>query len=91
MAEDFLHFGAVRMRINGEGNLNLSFRSLDDVDEEILYPLEMQPTTAKEPIVLANFISQRGMLRGYVNQINENFSINRLILFVRPIYTEFPN
>ena len=89
-AEEIVHFGAVRLRVTGSGNLDLQFRSLDDIDTQTLAPIVMSATTAREPVRLANFISQRGMLKISTDVINETFRINRIILFVKPIWSEYP-
>jgi hypothetical protein len=89
-AEEIVHFGAVRLRVTGVGNLDMEFLSLDSVDTQTLAPLAMQTTTGREPVRLANFISQRGMLKLSTNAISESFRINRIILFVKPIWSEYP-
>lgn len=85
-----IHFNAVRMRVIGSGNLDLEFRSLDDVVTETLPIIVMATATNREPTVLANFRQQRGQLRFSVNEINEYFSISKIIIFVRPYQTGYP-
>lgn len=89
-SEEIVHFAGVRMRVTGSGNLDLQFLSLDNVESQTLTPLTMSTTNAREPTRLANFISQRGMLKISTNAINETFKINRIILFVKPIWSQFP-
>lgn len=88
--EEIIHFAGVRMRVTGSGNLDLQFLSLDNVDTQTLAPIVMATTNAREPTRLANFISQRGMLKISTNAINESFKINRILLFVKPIWSSFP-
>ncbi len=88
--ENITHFGGVRMRVNGSGNLRMKFQSLDNIKQLDLVPFIMSGTTDKEPFRLANFVSQRGKLKVSTTAINETFKINRIIIYVKPIYTSFP-
>ena len=85
-----LHFNAARLRVTGSGNLRLSFRSLDDVNVQTLTPLAMQATTNREPTVLANYIDQLGSLRFETTAINERFAISKIVIFVRPYGSGYP-
>lgn len=85
-----LHFNAARLRVTGSGNLRLSFRSLDDVNVQTLAPLAMQATTNREPTVLANYIDQLGSLRFETTAINETFSICKIVIFVKPYGSSYP-
>jgi len=88
--EDIIHVAAVRIRVVGSGNLRMTLFSLDSVNSQILAPLAMSATNAREPRVLANFISQRAMLTIKTTAINETFAINRVITFAKPMWTEYP-
>lgn len=87
---ELLHFNAVRLRVVGSGNLDLEFRSLDDVETQTLTPVTMATATNREPTQLANFRQQRGQLRFSVNAINEYFTISKIIIFVRPYQSGYP-
>lgn len=89
-SEEVLHFAGVRLRVTGIGNLDLVFASLDTIDTQTLSPIVMANSTAREPTRLANFISQRGMLRVGTNVIDEVFRINRIIVFAKPIWSQYP-
>lgn len=78
------------MRITGEGNLNLFLRSLDDVNSVQLTSIPMLVSTNREPTVLANFIDQRGQLELRTMLIDEVFSISKIVIFVKPISTSYP-
>jgi hypothetical protein len=86
--ESYFHFGGVRIRVNGSGNLFLTFQSLDSVNSTIIAPVTMQSATAAEPLQLSNFISQRAFLRIETFNLNETFRINRVVVFVKPIWTQ---
>jgi len=85
-----LHFNAIRLKLNGSGNLKLQFQSSDDVVTQDLVPLIMQVSTNIHPTRLANFKQQHAKLRIYTTEINETFRINTIIIFVRPLFTSFP-
>jgi hypothetical protein len=89
-SEDIVHYGAVRLRVTGSGNLRMTFLSLDEDTSSVLSPIVLQATTGREPLRLANFISQRGMLEISTTAINEKFRINRVIIFEKPLWTEYP-
>lgn len=88
--ENITHFGAVRFRIVGAGNLKLRWLSLDEVHESQMADLAMLERTDIEPRVLGNFMTQRAQLEVKTTEINEFFRINRIILFVRPTYVDYP-
>lgn len=87
---ELLHFHVVRMRVTGAGNLQLFFRSLDDVNNVQLTDIPMAATTNREPNILANFIDQRAQLEFRTILINEVFNISKIRIFTRPIATGYP-
>lgn len=87
--QDILHFGGVRIRVNGSGNLRLRFLSLDNVQTQTLVPLTMATLPGRQPTRLANFVSQRGMLEVSTTAIDEVFRINKIILFSKPLWSEY--
>jgi hypothetical protein len=87
---EVLHFGSVRLRVVGSGNLLLYLRSLDNVENETLIPISMTPLASAEPTVLSLFTNQRAQLEFRIKEINEYFSISKIIVFVKPIATGYP-
>ena len=87
--QDILHWAAVRMRVNGTGNLRMRFISLDSVQQQVLVPFILATLPGLQPTRLANFVSQRGMLEGKTTAINETFRINKIILFSKPLWGEY--
>lgn len=87
---EILHFNATRFRINGVGNLQLFFRSLDNMNNTQLTSIPMVLLTNREPTVLANFIDQRTQLEIRTIGINEVFTISKIVIFVRPIASGYP-
>jgi hypothetical protein len=88
--EEIVHFAGVRMRVIGSGNLDLEFLGLDDDPTQNLAAIAMSASTGREPTRLANFISQRGRLKISTDVIDEHFKINRVILFIKPIWSQYP-
>jgi hypothetical protein len=87
---EVLHFNAVRLRVTGSGNLQLFLRSLDDTNNIQLSSVPMLSTTNIEPTVLANFIDQRGQLEIRTTEIDEVFTVSKIIIFIKPIASGYP-
>jgi hypothetical protein len=87
---EIIHFHVVRMRVTGSGNLDLELHSLDDVNVVALTSVPMSTATNREPTVLANFREQRAQLRFSVNAINEYFNLSKIVIFMKPDATGYP-
>jgi hypothetical protein len=85
-----LHFGAVRLRLQGSGLLYLVMNSLSLVKSFAMAPITMAPSTDIEPLARCNFISQRGILQGQTNNLDDVFTISRITVFVRQKATGIP-
>lgn len=88
-SENILHFAAVRLRVNGAGNLRMMFLGLDDVASEVLVPLVMASAPGREPTRLCNFQGQRSTLRISTTALDEVFTINRIIVFAKELWSGF--
>lgn len=88
--ENEYHIVGVRMRVQGEGDLQLSLTDLDNTQTYNMVNLTMTPTTRIEPTRLANFQSQRTRLVGEVTEMDEWFRISRIIIFAKPVAVEYP-
>jgi hypothetical protein len=84
------HIVGVRMRVIGIGNLQMSLTDLDDIQTENLVPFPLTLTTRIEPFRLANFQSQRIRLVGKTTELGENFKIQRILIFAKPVVQEYP-
>lgn len=89
--ESISHFGAVRIRVNGTGALRLALYSLDDVVSSTLVPLQMSSLTRIIPTRLCNFQEHRALLEVKTTAIDEFMSVNRIIVFTKPVFTEWPS
>jgi len=88
--ENISHFAAIRIRVNGTGNLKLSVYSLDDIKSKTLVPLVMIPKARIIPTRLVNFMEQRASFQLMTDQIDEKFRINRIIIFMKEVYSSYP-
>jgi hypothetical protein len=88
--QNLQHLGAVRFRVKGSGTLNVSAFGYDDVEFSALPELTLEETTSRQPTILANFINQRICLHIGTTEEGEYFTINRIIPFVRPVATSYP-
>lgn len=88
--EGISHFNAIRLRVIGSGNLDLILYSLDDVKSQTLNPLVLQTTTNIQPTKKCNFMQQRMALEISTDVMDEYFRINRIIIFSKPTFANFP-
>jgi len=89
-SEAIIHSAAIRMRVVGIGNLLLFLRSLDNVRNTMLKPIPMETRTNREPTVLSNFNEQRIQLHLITTNLGEIFNISKIIMFVKPVATDYP-
>lgn len=90
-AGELIHFGSVRMRVLGSGNLQLSLHSLDEALNSVdLTDVSLETSTNRESLTLSNFIDQYGQLEVKTTELNEYFEISRIIIFIRPVGTGYP-
>lgn len=89
-ASNIIHIAAARIRVVGEGNLDLDLFGYDDVLTQSLSPMVMSLTNAREQRSLANFISQSTRLKFGVNAINEHFKVNSIVIFIKEQWSEYP-
>lgn len=88
---ELIHFGVVRMRVTGVGNLQLFLHSLDDtLHSNTLVTTPLQVTTNREPTTLANFIDQYGQLHILTTVEDEIFEVSKIVMFIRPVATGYP-
>ena len=86
--ESYVHFGGVRIRVTGAGNLVMTFQNLDTTVTQPITPLVMSTAPGAEPFTLSNYIAQRAFLRIETLNLNETFRINRVIVYVKPIWSQ---
>ena len=88
---ELIHFGAVRMRLTGSGNLLTDLHSLDEASHTSTLPtIPMVAATNREPTILANYIDQYGQFQIETTEIDEWFEISKIIIYIRPVATGYP-
>lgn len=88
---ELVHFGVTRMRVTGSGVLRSFLHSLDDASNQATLPtITMQANTNREPTILSNFIDQYGQLEVKTTAIDEVFEISKIVIFVRPVSSGYP-
>jgi len=88
--ENICHFAAVRMRIQGSGNLDMTMYSQDDVLFQNIAPVVMAAITNIQPTRLMSVVQQRAYLKLSTDVINEYFKINRMIVYTKEVFTSYP-
>lgn len=89
-SENITHFTAIRMRVYGNGQLKMRLLSLHETNEQTLLSLPMIPSTNREPTRLCNFNEQRAQLELKTTELDEKFTITRILVFARELYTDYP-
>lgn len=87
---EILHANGVRVRVTGSGNLITYLRSLDAINNQQLLPLVMSAKTNREPTILANFIDQRIQFEFRTTEYDERFNLSKIIVFIRPVASGYP-
>lgn len=90
MSENILHINAVRIRANGLSSLKLKLIGYDQNMGSELVPLPITPHPGKSYVRLANFMDQRAQLEIKTTEKDEVFKIQRIVIYAKPIYAEFP-
>lgn len=88
--DGIVHFGAVRYRVDGAGNLITTLYGYDKLTSNELLPLAMSSPASRELTRLANFNSQKALIRVETTEINEVMKFNRIILFARDVFATYP-
>jgi hypothetical protein len=84
------HLVSVRYRVTGEGNFKTTVYSFDDVDSEELADAVLASTTAQLPLQLANFRSQGMQIEFRVEELDETFTLDRIVAYIKPTATGYP-
>lgn len=85
-----LHYGIIRMRVQGSGNLLQYLISLGGVNTYTLIPFTLTTTTNKEMTRLVNVTEQKCQFELKTTAINEVFNISRILIFAKAVATEYP-
>lgn len=89
--ENIVHYGGIRLRVVGNGNILPTFYSLENFSSQALVAVPMLATTDRQLTRLANFQTQRASLELKTEVAGEHFHINRIIIYAKEVFTEFPS
>jgi len=89
--DNIVHYTSVRMRIIGNGQLEMRMISQDNIFTSTLLPFTMSALTNIRPTRLMNFQHQRAQLEGKTDTINEWFSINKIVIYAKEVFVDYPN
>lgn len=89
--ENINHIAGIRLRVIGNGDLIPEVASLDDIITKTLTVMPMTSTARIEPYRIVNFVSQRATLKLTTTQLDEWFQINTIVIFLKPIFSQYPS
>lgn len=89
--DNIIHFTSVRMRIIGNGQLEMIMFSQDDVYSSTLGVFNMLGATNIRPTRLMNFQHQKACLQGKTDTINEWFKINKIVFYAKEVFSDYPD
>lgn len=84
------HTVSVRYRVYGSGVLRTTLYSLQEVRSSTLPTITMSATTDRFPTVISNFLNQRTQIQFQVTGYDESFTISKIIAYVKPSATGYP-
>jgi len=79
------HFVGIRLRVEGSGNLQLRLISPSEVRQNVLVPLVMQSPTDETKTKLANLKAERTQLEFKTTEIDEIFSLSKIMIYYKPV------
>ena len=85
------HYGAIRLRMTGTGNLLPTLYSFDKVKVLPLVAMPMVLKTNIEPIRLSNLNEQKARLELRITELDETFKISKVVVFVKPVAKSYPS
>lgn len=88
--ENIQHFAAIRIRVNGNGNLLIKANSLDLVRSKTLVPMVMTQSARIIPTRIVNFVEQRASFELKTTGVGDYVRINRIIIYTKEIFTSYP-
>lgn len=90
LGDNIQHHAAIRIRVNGGGNLQLAVYSLDDVRSKTMVPMVMSNLARIIPTRIVNFVEQRASYELKTTEIDEFMKINRITVYMKEIFTSYP-
>lgn len=86
-----VHFGSVRMRVSGVGDLEMRTIGLEEVHTLQLVPIVMTTAQFTIPHRLFNFQEHKMSLEVKTSVLNKIFAISSVIIYAKDVFSETPN
>jgi len=90
MNQDILHFGGIKVRVQGSGTLQPSLFSMDGNNQFTPNSITMTNPAEFEPFRLTNLITQRCKIRLETEALNDYMEVYRIVLFYKQIFSQLP-
>ncbi len=84
------HYGAIRTRVTGVGNLLMTLYSYDEITSDPQAPIAMSASNNTPPTVLSNFTEMAAKLDIRTTTIDEIFNISQITVYVKETASSFP-
>lgn len=84
------HFGLVRFRITGTGNLQITLTGEDGVSSVSPPSIALSTSPGEEPDRFINFINEKMSMKLRTNLFGEKFTLSRVDVMVKPLWASRP-
>ena len=84
------HYHLIRMRARGEGNLRIIYDAEDSLPQTEYEPIALTETTGRQRDRLTNFQTQYASLTLKTTEKDEWFRIDRIAIFAKAMWNEYP-
>jgi hypothetical protein len=84
------HFGSIRARLKGTGNIKGTLYSYDEINSNVLVPFAMSSVTANPVTLLTDFTSFVAKLEFKTTEIDEIMDFSQIIIYSKPVANSFP-
>jgi hypothetical protein len=87
---DIVHSVGARYRVRGSGTLRTRMWNLDQERVQDLENINMSTPSSREKTIIANFQDQGIQIQFRTISIDEVFTINKIVCFVKPVAESYP-
>lgn len=84
------HFGAIRVRLKGQGNILGTLYSYDQIQSDVLNSVPMSTATDDPVTLLADFTSYVAKLELSTQNIDDVMNISQILIYMKPVASSFP-
>lgn len=84
------HFGAIRVRLKGQGNILGTLYSYDQIQSDILNSVPMSATADDPVTLLADFTSYVAKLELSTQNIDDVMNVSQILIYMKPVASSFP-